>query len=240
MKNYHNLGNLTINMLKNSEDNSIRYKIININKKLFKNYFTESFLKKTKILKLSCIAKKGVDLNDDIISFQKIGKEYKIEENESIKKKYSINPSKHNWIIIDFVNGSEIVASFYVETKNFNENECINSKGKYIIKKVASSKNCIYNVCNNNNGNNNGVSGQGSEEEEEDLDIYALDTVTEKKYLIQVSENTKASRLEEKIRKILNTTNFDIRFKSNLYKGDQILKFEDGDTVYIYQKEKKK
>ena len=67
------------------------------------------------------------------------------------------------------------------------------------------------------------------EEEEEDLDIFALDTVTDKKYLIQVSENTKAERLKEKLIKILNKTNFEIRFKSNLYEGNQILKFEDGD-----------
>ena len=78
------------------------------------------------------------------------------------------------------------------------------------------------------------------EEEEEDLDIFALDTVTDKKYLIQVSENTKAARLKEKLIKILNTTNFEIRFKSNLYEGKQILKFEDGDTVYIYPKEENK
>ena len=78
------------------------------------------------------------------------------------------------------------------------------------------------------------------EEEEEDLDIFALDTVTDKKYLIQVSENTKAARLKEKLIKILNTNNFEIRFKSNLYEGNQILKFEDGDTVYIYPKEENK
>ena len=77
-------------------------------------------------------------------------------------------------------------------------------------------------------------------EEEEDLDIFALDTVTDKKYLIQVSENTKAARLKEKLIKILNTTNFEIRFRDNLYEGNQILKFEDGDTVYIYPKEEKK
>ena len=235
------LNNSKKEMLNNSKNDVICYKILPSNEGLLKEYFNETFLnKKTKILKLSCHAKKVVDLNDDIISFQKIGKEYKIEENESIKKKYSINPSKHDWIIIDFVNCSEIVASFYVETKNFNENECINSKGKYIIKKVASSKNCIYNVSNNNNGKNEGAGGLGSEEEEEDLDIFALDTVTDKKYLVQVSENTKASRLAEKIGKILNTTNFDIRFKSTLYEGTKILKFEDGDTVYIYPKEKKK
>ena len=86
---------------------------------------------------------------------------------------------------------------------------------------------------------------EGNKKEEENevnenLDIYALDTVTEKKYLIQVSENTKAARLKEKLIKILNTTNFEIRFKNNLYEGNQILKFEDGDTVYIYPKEEKK
>ena len=235
------LNNSKKDMLNNSKKDVICYKILPSNEGLLKEYFNETFLnKKTKILKLSCHAKKVVDLNDDIISFQKIGKEYKIEENESIKKKYSINPSKHNWIIIDFVNGIEIVASFYIETNNFNENECINSEGKYIIKKVASSKNFIYNVVNKSNENNEGAGGLCSEEEEEDLDIFALDTVTDKKYLIQVSENTKASRLAEKIGKILNTTNFDIRFKSTLYEGTKILKFEDGDTVYIYPKEKKK
>ena len=74
-------------------------------------------------------------------------------------------------------------------------------------------------------------------EENENLDICALDTVTEKKYLIQVSENTKAARLKEKLIGILNTTNFEIRFKSKLCEGNQILKFENGDTVYIYPKE---
>ena len=83
---------------------------------------------------------------------------------------------------------------------------------------------------------------EGNKKEEENevnenLDIYALDTVTEKKYLIQVSENTKAARLKEKLIGILNTTNFEIRFKSKLYEGNQILKFEDGDTVYISPKD---
>lgn len=70
----------------------------------------------------------------------------------------------------------------------------------------------------------------------EDLDIFASDTVTEKKYLIQVSKNTKAARLKEKLIGKLNTTNFEIRFKGKLYEGNQILKFEEGDTVYIYKK----
>ena len=81
--------------------------------------------------------------------------------------------------------------------------------------------------------------GNKKEEENEvneDLDIFASDTVTEKKYLIQVSENTKAARLKEKLIGKLNTTNFEIRFKGKLYEGNQILKFEEGDTVYIYKK----
>lgn len=82
---------------------------------------------------------------------------------------------------------------------------------------------------------------EGNKKEEENevnkkLDIYALDTVTNKKYLIQVSENTKAARLKEKLIGKLNTTNFEIRFKGKLYEGNQILKFEEGDTVYIYKK----
>ena len=86
---------------------------------------------------------------------------------------------------------------------------------------------------------------EGNKKEEENevnenLDIYALDTVTEKKYLIQVSENTKAARLKEKLIGKLNTTNFKIRFKSKLYEGNQILKFEEGDTVYIYPKDLEK
>lgn len=81
--------------------------------------------------------------------------------------------------------------------------------------------------------------GNKKEEENEvneDLDIFASDTVTEKKYLIQVSKNTKAARLKEKLIGKLNTTNFEIRFKGKLYEGNQILKFEEGDTVYIYKK----
>lgn len=70
----------------------------------------------------------------------------------------------------------------------------------------------------------------------ENLDIFALNTVTNKKYLIQVSKNTKAARLKEKLIGILNTTNFEIRFKGKLYEGNQILKFEEGDTVCIYKK----
>lgn len=89
-------------------------------------------------------------------------------------------------------------------------------------------------------GNSEKINEEEGNEVNEKLDIYALDTVTNKKYLIQVSENTKAARLKEKLIGILNTTNFEIRFKSKLYEGNQILKFEDGDTVYIYPKDLEK
>lgn len=103
---------------------------------------------------------------------------------------------------------------------------------------------CNCNCCKDCfNGDEKSVKEGNSEkinEEEEDLDIFALDNVTDKKYLIQVSENTKAARLKEKLIGILNTTNFEIRFKSKLYEGNQILKFENGDTVYIYPKDLEK
>lgn len=89
-------------------------------------------------------------------------------------------------------------------------------------------------------GNSEKINEEEENEVNENLDIFASDTVTEKKYLIQVSENTKAARLKEKLIGILNTTNFEIRFKNKLYEGNQILKFEDGDTVYIYPKNYKK
>ena len=102
---------------------------------------------------------------------------------------------------------------------------------------------CNCECCDNCfNGDEKSVKEGNSEKinEEEDLDIYAQDTVTEKKYLIQVSKNTKAARLKEKLIEILNTTNFEIRFKNKLYEGNQILKFENGDTVYIYPKDLEK
>ena len=91
-------------------------------------------------------------------------------------------------------------------------------------------------------GNSEKINEEGGNKKEEenevneDLDIFASDTVTEEKYLIQVSKNTKAARLKEKLIGKLNTTNFEIRFKGKLYEGNQILKFEEGDTVCIYKK----
>ena len=72
--------------------------------------------------------------------------------------------------------------------------------------------------------------------DEEEIDIFAVDTSSDKKYLIQVQENIKAKNLKNKLQSILNTNNFEIRFKNNLYEGDKILQFEDGDTIYIYPK----
>ena len=76
--------------------------------------------------------------------------------------------------------------------------------------------------------------------DEEEIDIFAVDTSNDKKYLIQVQENIKAKNLKNKLQSILNTNNFDIRFKNNLYEGDKILQFEDGDTIYIYPKKRGK
>ena len=78
------------------------------------------------------------------------------------------------------------------------------------------------------------------EEEEEELDIFIFDTATDKKYLFQVPPNIKSTDLRKKLEIFLEATNFEFRYKSKLYKDDEIISFQEGDTIYIYKKEEAK
>ena len=77
-------------------------------------------------------------------------------------------------------------------------------------------------------------------ENQEEIDVFVLDVLTDKKYLIQVPVTIRAIDLKKILEKLLNTKNFQFRYRSNLYKDDQILQLEDGDTIYIYKNEEDK
>lgn len=73
----------------------------------------------------------------------------------------------------------------------------------------------------------------------EEVDIFVLDVITNKKYLFQVPMNIKALDLKKKLVLLLSTDNFEFRHHSKLYQDNQIISFEQGDTIYVYKKEEK-
>ena len=73
----------------------------------------------------------------------------------------------------------------------------------------------------------------------EEVDIFVLDVITNKKYLFQVPINIKSLELKKKLSLLLSTNNFEFRHHSKLYEDNQIISFEQGDTLYIYKKEEK-
>ena len=72
----------------------------------------------------------------------------------------------------------------------------------------------------------------------EEVDIFVLDVISNKKFLFQVPMNIKALDLKKKLSLFLSTNNFEFRHHSKLYQDNQIISFEQGDTIYIYKKEK--
>ena len=75
------------------------------------------------------------------------------------------------------------------------------------------------------------------EEEEVDLDIFVEDVIEEKKYLISVPPKVKCKELNKKLELLFETKYFEFRYRDKLYNEDQILKFEQGDTILFYKKE---
>ena len=73
----------------------------------------------------------------------------------------------------------------------------------------------------------------------EEVDIFVLDVITNKKYLFQVPIKIKALDLKKKLSLLLSTNNFEFRHHSKLYEDNQIISFEQGDTIYVYKKEEK-
>ena len=75
------------------------------------------------------------------------------------------------------------------------------------------------------------------EEEEVVLDIFVEDVIEEKKYLISVPPKVKCKELNKKLELLFETKYFEFRYRDKLYNEDQILKFEQGDTILFYKKE---
>ena len=73
----------------------------------------------------------------------------------------------------------------------------------------------------------------------EEVDIFVLDVASNKKFLFQVPMNIKALDLKKKLSLFLSTNNFEFRLHSKLYQDNQIISFEQGDTIYVYKKEEK-
>ena len=75
---------------------------------------------------------------------------------------------------------------------------------------------------------------------ENDIDIFILDVQSDKKYIFQVPPKIKSIDLRNKLEIFLATTNFEFRLRGKLYADNQIISFEEGDTIYIYKKQEQK
>ena len=71
----------------------------------------------------------------------------------------------------------------------------------------------------------------------EEVDIFVLDVLSNKKFLFQVPIKIKSLDLKKKLLSLLSTNNLEFRHHSKLYPDDQIIIFEQGDTIYVYKKE---
>ena len=71
----------------------------------------------------------------------------------------------------------------------------------------------------------------------EEVDIFVLDVLSNKKFLFQVPIKIKSLDLKKKLLSLLSTNNLEFRHHSKLYPDDQIITFEQGDTIYVYKKE---
>ena len=70
-----------------------------------------------------------------------------------------------------------------------------------------------------------------------EVDIFVLDVLSNKKFLFQVPIKIKSLDLKKKLLSLLSTNNLEFRHHSKLYPDDQIITFEQGDTIYVYKKE---
>ena len=70
-----------------------------------------------------------------------------------------------------------------------------------------------------------------------EVDIFVLDVLSNKKFLFQVPIKIKTLDLKKKLLSLLSTNNLEFRHHSKLYPDDQIIIFEQGDTIYVYKKE---
>ena len=70
-----------------------------------------------------------------------------------------------------------------------------------------------------------------------EVDIFVLDVLSNKKFLFQVPIKIKTLDLKKKLLSLLSTNNLEFRHHSKLYPDDQIITFEQGDTIYVYKKE---
>ena len=75
---------------------------------------------------------------------------------------------------------------------------------------------------------------------EDEIDIFILDVKGDKKYIFQVPPKIKSIDLRNKLEKFLALTNFEFRLRGKLYPDNQIISFEEGDTIYIYIKQEQK
>ena len=75
---------------------------------------------------------------------------------------------------------------------------------------------------------------------ENEIDIFILDVQSDKKYIFQVPPKIKSIDLRNKLEIFLATTNFEFRLRGKLYADNQIISFEEGDTIYIYKKQEQK
>ena len=75
---------------------------------------------------------------------------------------------------------------------------------------------------------------------ENEIDIFILDVQSDKKYIFQVPPKIKSIDLRNKLEIFLATTNFEFRLRGKLYTDNQIISFEEGDTIYIYKKQEQK
>ena len=75
---------------------------------------------------------------------------------------------------------------------------------------------------------------------ENEIDIFILDVQSDKKYIFQVPPKIKSIDLRNKLEIFLATTNFEFRLRGKLYADNQIISFEEGDTIYIDKKQEQK
>ena len=75
---------------------------------------------------------------------------------------------------------------------------------------------------------------------ENEIDIFILDVQSDKKYIFQVPPKIKSIDLRNKLEIFLAITNFEFRLRGKLYADNQIISFEEGDTIYIYKKQEQK
>lgn len=71
----------------------------------------------------------------------------------------------------------------------------------------------------------------------QEVDIFVLDILSNKKFLFQVPIKIKSIDLKKKLLSLLSTNNLEFRHHSKLYQDEQIITFEQGDTIYVYKKE---